>query len=196
MKKRTLWKMFLLEIVTLGIYRLYFFIKTRKEMMALNPAIKIKSPWFLLGPILLIPTLIIFTIIALIASSPAPKTCVSDSSYSQYSTNDTRSFSNNCSSNYEADSGAEAASAIISIALWVSIFVAFVLYVVWIWSYSHGVEIITQGKISFALALVITILVPDGIDILLVQEYFNKIGEPQPHLPPQPPVAPVPHPTA
>ena len=165
-------------------------------MMALNPAIKIKSPWFLLGPILLIPTLIIFTIVALIASSPTPKTCVSDNSSSQYySTDDTRSFSNNCSSENKEDSGAETASAIISIALWVSILVAFVLYVVWIWSYSHGVEIITQGRISFALALVIIILVPDGIDILLVQEYFNKIGEPQPHLPPQPPVAPASQPT-
>lgn len=185
--------MFLLEIVTLGIYRLYFFVKTRKEMMETNPAIKIKSSWFLLGPILLIPTLIIFTIIALIANAPAPKTCVSDSTSTQYYTTmeeKPRSFSNNCSNTEETDSGAQTASVIFSIVLWISIFVAFVLYVVWIWSYSHGVEIITQGRISFALALVILILVPDGIDILLVQEYFNKIGEPQP------PIAPAPHSTA
>jgi len=43
--------MFLLEIVTLGIYRLYFLIKTRREIMNLKPDVKIKSPAFLLLPI-------------------------------------------------------------------------------------------------------------------------------------------------
>src|SRR4051812_28581676 len=54
MKKRSLWKMFLLEIVTLGIYRLYYFIKTRREMMDRDPSIKIMSPVFLIAPIAIV----------------------------------------------------------------------------------------------------------------------------------------------
>ncbi len=53
MKKRTLWKMFLLEVITAGIYTLYFLVKTRDEMMQLNPNIKIKSSAFLFVSVIL-----------------------------------------------------------------------------------------------------------------------------------------------
>ena len=49
MKKRNLAKMFALTIVTLGIYRLYWFIKTRSEMMKLAK-VDIPSPLILAIP--------------------------------------------------------------------------------------------------------------------------------------------------
>lgn len=51
MKKRSIGKMFVLTIVTLGIYRLYWFIKTRKEMMSIAD-VDIPSPFLLLAPIM------------------------------------------------------------------------------------------------------------------------------------------------
>jgi hypothetical protein len=56
------------------------------------------------------------------------------------------------------------------------------------------VSIITGEKLSFALALVVLILVPDGIDILVIQDYFNKLELGQvtpPASPGQPAFAPA-----
>lgn len=183
MKKRIIWKMFLLEIVTLGIYRLYWFIKTRKEMMALNPTIKIKSPMYLLLPFILIPILLIMLIIASFANTStisSNSNCNGNysNSYNDYSgsnTSNTNSTSNReCN---DVNTQSSAMELIIPLALYSGVMVSFFLYIIWIWSYAKGVDVITDGKISFALGLVVLILVPDGIDILIIQEYYNKIAE-------------------
>jgi len=62
------------------------------------------------------------------------------------------------------------------LALYAAIPLTIILVVVWEWSYSHGVEAITDAKLSFALSLIILLLVPDGIDILIIQDYFNKVA--------------------
>jgi hypothetical protein len=75
---------------------------------------------------------------------------------------------------------------------YIGLIVAMILFVVWIWSYSQGVALTTDGKLSFAVCLIILILVPDGIDILIVQDYFNKLDTaPAGTTPPMAPVGPM-----
>lgn len=62
------------------------------------------------------------------------------------------------------------------IAFYVSILAVPVLMAIWLWKYSKGVEVVTGEKMSFAIALLILLAVPDGIDILIVQDAFNKIA--------------------
>jgi len=160
MKKRVIWKMFLLEIVTLGIYKLYYLIKTRREMMNADPAIKIMSPAVLLVPVLLIIAGFIF----LIALSAA-------------------------GAEHASSNSPNTASTVALLVFYLAFLIAYALFVVWEWSYSQAVEKVTGGKLSFALALVVLVLVPDGIDILIIQDYFNKLPQnsPQPSL--QTPIA-------
>ena len=162
--------MFLLEIVTFGIYRLYYLIKTRREMMDRNSNVKIMSPAFLLVPIGIIIATFIGMIVALIATASTNVSNSCASTYSSYSTTATSSTLQNCSSH------ANVAPLIIMLVFYLAIPAAFVFYVIWIWSYSHGVEEVTENKLGFALSLIILILVPDGIDILVIQDYFNKLS--------------------
>ena len=172
MKKRNLWKMFLLEIVTLGIYRLYFLIKTRREMMDLNPNIKIKSPWFLIAPGLIVGIAFIALMISIFATTSSAQHCLaSTNSQSNYS------FSSEQTSTPSCASKGNPASLLAFFAIYPLILIAIILFIVWEWSYSHGVEAITGNRLSFALSLIILLVVPDGIDILIIQDYFNKIGE-------------------
>jgi hypothetical protein len=211
MKKRIIWKMFVLEIVTLGIYRLYWLIKTRKEMMVTNPSVKIKSPWFLMLPIILIVgALILFITSAVMQGSrnsncPIPAT--SPSIYNSQTNNSCQNSGSSNDVNFPHSAGVNVFSLISIILLYLAFPLALVFYVIWLWGYCHGVEIVTKEKISFAIALVILILVPDGIDILIIQDSFNKLvdnaaGTPSQPLPPaetpapptnpEPPAAPTP----
>jgi hypothetical protein len=137
MKKRSIVKMLLLEIVTLGIYRLYWFIKTRKEMMTLAN-VDIPTPWIFVMPLFGY----IFGFVILIASS--------------------------------LDGNSNPVAMLLFYAI---IFASFIVYALWLWKYSKAVEVITNEKMSFALSLLILLAVPDGIDILIVQDYFNKVTD-------------------
>lgn len=66
------------------------------------------------------------------------------------------------------------------ITFYVAVFTAPLLMAIWLWQYSRGVELVTNEKMGFATALLILLVVPDGIDILIVQESFNKIALPAP----------------
>jgi hypothetical protein len=182
MKKRIIWKMFVLQIVTLGIYRLYFFVQTRKEMMAANKSIKIKSPWLFIAPFLLIPAVII-TLIAVTFINTNNKTtnpsCIqqNNSASVDYSLQDSKPDQTNvindiCIADNKKSS---LVATFMPLILYVLFIGTFILYVVWVWSYAQGVDTITKGKINFALALVVLIIVPDGIDLLIIQDAFNKI---------------------
>lgn len=149
MKKRSIGKMLLLVIITLGIYRLYWFIKTRSEMKSLAN-VDIPTPWIFAIPIFGY----VFGFALLVATSSAQ--------------------------------GAMNAFALL--VFYAIIFASFIVYALWLWQYSKAVEIITNEKMSFALSLLILLAVPDGIDILIVQDYFNKIAD-QPNAAPQ--VVPV-----
>jgi hypothetical protein len=147
MKQRSIIKVCLLEVITLGIYRLYYLIKTRREMMAFKPGIKILTPWFLLAPILVGVAAFIPFIIA-VALSP--------------------------STTASSDSGS-AVGLLAILTFYFGLFISAVLFIAWEWSYSQAVDKVTDSKLSFALSLLILILVPDGVDILIIQDYFNNL---------------------
>lgn len=166
MKKRSLAKMFLLEIVTLGIYRLYYLIKTRREMMNQNPNIKIMSPIFLLLPFIIVFAGVAILLVASVYANVHNTPCIGAPALTAQDSNST--LASNCNST---------PSLFVSLLplLMILVFmVASLLFIVWEWSYSHGVEVITNNKLSFALSLIVLILVPDGFDILIIQDYFNK----------------------
>ncbi len=148
MKQRSIGKMFLLTVVTLGIYRLYWFAKTRAEMMNLNKDIKIPHIIWLVAPVL-----IVVAAVAMFISSGAATASEKVGG--------------------DAMTGLQIGSII---AFYVSILAVPVLMAIWLWKYSKGVEVVTGEKMSFAIALLILLAVPDGIDILIVQDAFNKIA--------------------
>lgn len=173
MKNRVIWKMFLLTIVTLGIYRLYWFIKTRKEMMQTDPEIKILHPFFLFLPMILVIVSIVPMIISIFQAAA-----------------NTPSYCSTYSSSYNIPAECDAGPAVWTMILfYLGILLIAPLIVVWLWGYAKGVEKITNGKMSFPVALLILYMVPDGIDILLVQDSFNKII---PTTTDQPPISPAP----
>jgi len=174
--------MFLLEIVTLGIYRLYFLIKTRREMMNLNPHIKIKSPALLFAPFILIFVAVIVLIATVFVSTKNQAHCLSTTTTNSSASFDSQSFAlDNTGDNAVAvptcTTKASPGSVIGLLLFYPLVLVGVVLFVIWEWSYAHGVEIITNNRLGFALSLIILIVVPDGIDILIIQDYFNKVGE-------------------
>lgn len=164
MKKRVIWKMLVLTIVTLGIYRLYWFVKTRRELMALNPKVKIMSPWLLVIPALIVILSLIVLIGTMIGDvSSLPSHC---KGYDQYGTSVTTTPAE-CqvqSSNWPL------------VFVYISIFLIWPLVVVWLWGYSKAVDTVTKGKTSFAVAMIVLLAVPDGLDILIIQDAYNKLG--------------------
>src|SRR5665213_1070460 len=165
MKSRVVWKMFVLTIVKIGLYRLYWFIKTRREIMNLHPEIKILSPAFLIIPVVIMIAAVAVFIISII-NAPTSKNCPSGSIYSSSASSNLANNLNSNSNNCQASTG----ETVGILALYLGIFLAYIFFVIWEWSYSHGVEAVTGGKLSFAMSLVVLILVPDGIDILIVQD--------------------------
>lgn len=149
MKKRSVGKVLLLTIVTLGIYRLYWFIKTRSEMMAIAD-VDIPTPWIFAIPFFGY----FFGIVLLITSSNS--------------------------------TGANVFAMLLFYAM---IFASFLVAALWLWKYSKAVEVITNEKLSFALSLLILLVVPDGIDILIMQDYFNKVADTKLAAPQETPLA-------
>lgn len=137
MKKRSIGKMLLLTIVTIGIYRLYWFIKTRAEMKSIAD-VDIPTPWIFAIPFFGY----VFGFGLLFATS--------------------------------SSTGSNPFSLLIFYAL---IFASFIITALWLWRYSKAVEIVTNEKLSFALSLIVLLAVPDGIDILIIQDYFNKLAD-------------------
>lgn len=173
MKKRVIWKMLVLSIVTLGIYRLYWFVKTRREMMSKDPTIKIMSVWLLVLPvILLIVGIGTFTV----------STIISGTNQSDYcrTLNDDTSNNSITSSNNELPLSTTPKDCYTGPPLWAMgiFYVAILLFgpliAWWMWGYSKGVEKITHEKTNFAIAMIVLLMVPDGIDILIIQDAFNK----------------------
>lgn len=162
MKIRRLGKMFLLFIVTLGIYRLYWFAKTRKEMMTLGSK-PIPSVFYLVIPIIVIVAAVIFLIIGSVNSAiDVRREC------GQYSTSPV----------YQACERAVAndGSAVLPVLVFYgALLLIWPITIWWLWKYCQAVEQVTKNKMSFPISLLITLLVPDGIDILLVQDTFNKL---------------------
>ena len=137
MKKRSIGKMLLLSIVTLGIYRLYWFVKTRAEMKSIAD-VDIPSPWIFALPIFgyIFGFWLLITTSSRVGSNPVGL-----------------------------------------LVFYGLLFGAFIITALWLWRYSKAVEVVTHEKLSFALSLIVLLAVPDGIDILIIQDYFNKIAD-------------------
>ena len=145
MKRRSLPKMFLLFIVTIGIYRLYWLYKTRQEMAAQG-----KNPprfiWYLLIWIVIIVSALIMIVGAMVSAFNDVPTETSDAVY------------------------------IISMAVfYTALILSGPLMALWYWKYSKAAEEVTNGNLQFALAMIALILIPDGFDILIIQDAFNKV---------------------
>jgi hypothetical protein len=145
MKHRSVGKVLLLSIVTLGIYRLYWFAKTRQEMMSLNRDIKIPHIVWYIAPLVFVVAAVIF----FIASGALAK------------------------DEAQAMTGVQIAALVV---FYGAIFLVAPLTAIWLWKYSQGVETVTDEKMNFAVAMLILLAVPDGIDILIVQDAFNKVA--------------------
>lgn len=169
MKQRSLPKMFGLFIITLGIYRLYWFAKTRREMMASDKKINIPTIWLLLTPYILVAASVFLLLGTLGKSSlDAHQACerygVQTAQY------------DDCTK-AELHGEADALQIIATASVYLTALAFMPLTAVWLWSYSKGVERITKDKIPFPMAMLIVVAVPDGVDMLIVQDSFNKLSQ-------------------
>lgn len=166
MKHRSLGKMFLLFIVTLGIYRLVWLAKTRREMMA-QKTVKIPSVWLLIVPFLLV-ILSLGILVFSVATAAVDADAKCQTSLSSYQSKD------DCvAKNTEEMSGFQVVALI---ATYLSLLALMPLTAWWLWYYCKAVEEVTHAKLQFPLAMIVLVLVPDGIDMLIVQDTFNKIA--------------------
>jgi hypothetical protein len=166
-------------------------------MMTLNPNIKIKSPLYLVMPFIVLGLIVIVSFGYLITSSfskgyncATNGTHVTGNLTTTNVSNGEKQTTNVCDTN---SSTANIASLVVTSILYLAFFISFIFFVIWEWSYAHAVDAITGEKLSFAMTLLVLLLVPDGIDILIVQEYFNKLGDvlppsAQPPMNSQPPI--------
>lgn len=161
MKQRSLGKMFLLFVVTFGIYRLYWIYKTRKEMVKLGQ--KIPSFWLLVVGVILFSVLAIAGLAATIMTDPDTYNCstIADSARAQ------------CQADYEPGG---------LFYVGIGAFYAAILAIgpaiaAWFWPYCKAVENVTREKLSFPLAMISMILIPDGFDMLVIQDGFNKLSK-------------------
>lgn len=189
MKQRSIPKMFLLEIVTLGIYRLYWLIKTRRELME-KTNIKIPSPLYLFLPLFIFIAAIGFVIAVGFRAAPAlvaSNKCMQNKGY-PVTTSVNYGSSSSYTVQYSADRdeaqkacdkennvSASAPALIANLAVILAVVLYLPLLAWWLWNYCEAVEVVTNEKISKVLGMVLFLVVPDGIDILIIQDYFNKV---------------------
>ena len=160
--------------------------------MALNKDVKIPPViWYILPILVVVFFVILFFVSSVRIDRNVPAEFSSSSTYSS-------SFESELSSSYAYSSAEKTPPSglqVVSlVGLYVSLFAIVPLMAIWLWKYSKGVELVTKEKMSFAMSLLILLAVPDGIDILIVQDAFNKIAADAPsatHLGPAAPIAPA-----
>lgn len=140
MKHRSLGKMFLWFVLSLGLYRLVWLAKTRNEMVSKGQSIP--SIWLLFSPYIALLAVIIWMIAATI----------------------------------NAPSSSDAPIAPL-IAFYAVLLALAPVTLLWFWPYSKAIERVTNEKVSFPLAIIAFFVIPDGIDMLVVQDGFNKLPE-------------------
>lgn len=190
MKQRSIPKMFLLEVVTLGLYRLYWFIKTRKELME-RTKVSIPSPAFLAAPILLLLAGVVIFVASLAGSSDQINkydACMANKGFPA-STSSTSYSTSYSASTISQDSARKAAQKqcdkevpvpfknnVLPVIIFYAVLFAYMpLTAWWFWHYCLAVEKATGEKVSRMLGMILLLVVPDGIDILILQDYYNKV---------------------
>jgi len=173
MKKRNPLAVVLLSIITLGIYDLYWLVKTKK---VLNEKTKhhIPSIWILIAPIIiiLIGYILIF-VAAAEASTSSPATSVNSGynySYGYSSPNNTSTISSSSSSS--------SSSAVIILVAYgvvaIGFLAALIISIIWFYKFSKAINEYTQGKMTTAVAFLILYLI-HLIGVALIQDIFNDM---------------------
>lgn len=170
MKHRSLPKMFGLFIITLGVYRLYWFAKTRREMLAKQPSLKIPTIWLLVAPYLVVVASVLLLLVTVVTG-----TIDAHNGCEMYGTT-TAAYDKCIELSLDEPTGLQTAALV---GVYVSAFILFPLTAWWLWFYSKAVEKVTKEKLSFALAMIVLLAVPDGFDILIVQDSLNKLASPK-----------------
>lgn len=179
MQKRSLVKIFFLFIITLGIYRLIWVIKTRNEMIEKGQ--KIPTIWLFLLPYILVIASFSLVVISSISVSKSNVTATYSSGYENctneqvYSTKECERLYSNANNSTE-NTGKNVPLLAGYILFYIIIMLYLPLTALFYWPYCKAVENVTHEKLSFPLAIISFLLVPDGFDFLIIQDSFNKIS--------------------
>jgi hypothetical protein len=174
MKKRDLIQTALLTIFTFGIYRLLWFFWTTTEMRHIDPHIKVRSPLLILLPqLMLMLTGIIFMVSVFVGIARTPHYCTTDSG-GNYTKKLSKIEKTTCDDSNKQTGILMVISGVILV---LSLLVAWPLTFLFIWSYAKAAEKVTGKGIEFGLGLIALLLIPDGVDILLFQDRYNKLSE-------------------
>lgn len=172
MKKRSPLAVFLLSIITLGIYDIYWLVSTKKVLNQ-KTSHKIPSVWLLFSPLILIIISYVLLVIGTV------------NSISNYSTTKTHN-------------GLYAIGLILLIVGAIS---GLVISIVWFFKYSKAVNEYTSGKMSTAVSFLVLFII-HLIGVALIQDAFNDVAAapaggapmnpsmPMNSAPPQAPMAP------
>jgi hypothetical protein len=201
MKNRPLAKIYLLNLVSLGIYQLIWFSETKREIAAHG----IKMPrmnWLVASSIISSLAIIACLLAVLTLVSLNGKGTVSNSCWQAYvfSSSPDRDFKNawknaggptdytpQCKQQI-AESQSADHKTIVSIAIFgisiVIVLICVLIFYRWLNYYSLGIQKITNGQVSQTRAMGILGLLPAGVGIVLMQDIFNKLVVNQPS-PPQ-----------
>lgn len=178
MKKRNPLAVAFFSIITLGIYDIYWLLKT-KNILNKETQVHVPSIWLIIAPLLLS----IVSFIAFVGYS-ANTNINSNGSYN-YSYNNFNGSSTS-SSNFSGSSTASVgknktnfAPVLILTAVFIILaIILFFLSAYWLYRYSQAVDSYTNGRMSTALAFLVLFLV-HIIGVALVQDAFNKkLGNP------------------
>lgn len=172
MKQRSLPKMLLLFFVTLGIYRLYWLAKTRGELIR-KTKVKIPPIWLYVLPLII--TLV--AVAGYVATSIGREVRLQDNVDLCIRNNSTEVADVNryCESTEYNNIDITGVEVVFLVAFYVSVIIIWPLIGWWYWKYAQGVEKITKEKMSFPIAMLVVLTVPDGFDMLVMQDSFNKV---------------------
>ncbi len=170
MKKRNPLVVVLLSLITLGIYDLYWLVKTKK---VLNEKTKYHTPsiWILFAPVLiiLIGYILIFVAAAKASTSSSPANSGYNYNYS-YSYNSSSSVGTTSSSSSQTGGIAVAGFIVLGIGFLATLIIS----IIWFFKFSKAVNEYTQGKMSTAVAFLVLYLV-HLIGVALIQDIFNDM---------------------
>ncbi len=164
MKKRSLGKMIVLFIVTFGIYRLYWLAKTRKELVK-KTRLSIPSVWLLILPYILVVSACVVLIFASISAESSREdryiSCLAQRP----------GLTLTCEHEADEPTGAESVSIV---GMYGTMMLVLPFTGWWYWMYAQAFEKATKGKMSFPIGMLILVAVPDGFDMLIMQDTLNK----------------------
>ena len=155
--------MVILFVVTGGLYRIYWLIVTRKELLKKVKKAKILSPLFLILP----PLLMIVSLVVLMHSGNHDQLVC----HRNNTINGTvLAPSPDCTTmpGFEPSAGAVALFYLACASL-------LPLLSIFFWGYSKAVSDLTKDRITFPVAFLLLVALPFGFDILIIQEAFNEL---------------------